>query len=208
MSKIVWSPQPRQSAFMCRPEYECLYGGAAGGGKSDAMLCEAMRQIKVPNYKGIIFRKTYPQLQELILRSNELYKAVVPQAKYNVTDKKWTFPSGAKIFFGTMQHTKDRLNYQGLAYDFIGFDELTHFTWEEYSYMFSRNRPSGPGTRVYMRATANPGGVGHAWVKDRFITAAPPETPITEERTILDPDGKKIQVKRKRIFIPSSVFDN
>ena len=74
--------------------------------------------------------------------------------------------------------------------------------------MFSRNRPSGPGTRVYMRATANPGGVGHAWVKDRFITAAPPETPITEERTILDPDGKKIQVKRKRIFIPSSVFDN
>ena len=208
MSKIVWSPQPRQSAFMCRPEYECLYGGAAGGGKSDAMLCEAMRQIKVPNYKGIIFRKTYPQLQELILRSNELYKAVVPQAKYNVTDKKWTFPSGAKIFFGTMQHTKDRLNYQGLAYDFIGFDELTHFTWEEYSYMFSRNRPSGPGTRVYMRATANPGGVGHAWVKDRFITAAPPETPITEERTILDPNGKKIQVKRKRIFIPSSVFDN
>ena len=208
MSKIVWSPQPRQSAFMCRPEYECLYGGAAGGGKSDAMLCEAMRQIKVPNYKGIIFRKTYPQLQELILRSNELYKAVVPQAKYNVTDKKWTFPSGAKIFFGTMQHVKDRLNYQGLAYDFIGFDELTHFTWEEYSYMFSRNRPSGPGTRVYMRATANPGGVGHAWVKDRFITAAPPETPITEERTILDPDGKKIQVKRKRIFIPSSVFDN
>lgn len=206
--KIIWAPQPRQSAFMSRPEYECLYGGAAGGGKSDALLCEALRQIHIPNYKGIIFRKTYPQLTDLISRSQDIYKAVCRGAKYNTTKKCWKFPSGATIFFGNMQHTKDRVNYQGRAYDFIGFDELTQFTWEEYSYLFSRNRPTGPGTRVYIRATANPGGIGHAWVKERFITAAPPETPIREEGTVLNPNGQAIKVVRTRIFIPSSVFDN
>ena len=89
-----------------------------------------------------------------------------------------------------------------------GFDELTHFSWDEYSYLFSRNRPNGPGTRVYMRATGNPGGVGHGWVKSRFITAAPPNTPITEEYKVYSPDGKEIAMKRDRLFIPSSVFDN
>ena len=73
----------------------------------------------------------------------------------------------------SMQYTKDRTNYQGKAYDFSGFDELTHFEWDKYSYMRSRNRPTGPGTRVYMRATTNPGGIGHGWVKARFITPAP-----------------------------------
>ncbi len=93
----------------------------------------------------------------------------------------WCFPSGAKIYFGSMQYESDRTKYQGKRYDFIAFDELTHFTWAEYSYMFSRNRPSGPGTRVYIRATTNPGGIGHGWVKERFITPAPPLTPIVEE---------------------------
>ena len=105
------------------------------------------------------------------------YKRAFPTAQYNATSHVWVFPSGAKIYFGSMQYTKDRTNYQGKAFDFIGFDELTHFEWEEYSYMMSRNRPTGPGTRVYLRATTNPGGVGHGWVKARFITPAPPGTP-------------------------------
>ena len=107
-----------------------------------------------------------------------------------------------------MQYTKDRTNYQGKAFDFIGFDELTHFEWEEYSYMMSRNRPTGPGTRVYMRATTNPGGIGHGWVKARFITPAPPGTPITEEYTVKLPDGTEQKLQRARVFIPSSIFDN
>lgn len=208
LASAIWTPQPRQIAFMQRPEYECLYGGAAGGGKSDALLAEALRQVHIKHYRGIILRKTYPQLSELEDRARDLYTRAYPRAKYNESKHFWRFPSGAKIYFGAMQHTKDRVNYQGKRYDFIAFDELTHFTWDEYSYMFSRNRPSGPGTRVYMRATANPGGVGHAWVKDRFITAAPAMTPIRSSVNVAAPDGSIIRTKRKRIFVPSSVFDN
>ena len=193
---------------MQRPEYEALYGGAAGGGKSDALLIEALRQVHIPHYRAIIFRKTYPQLTELIDRSRDLYKRTYPKATYNGTEQCWTFPSGAKIYFGSMQHTKDRINYQGKRYDFIGFDELTHFTWDEYSYMFSRNRPGGEGTRVYIRAATNPGGIGHGWVKERFISPAPPMTPIVEEYNEVTPEGEHIELKRDRIFVPSTIFDN
>lgn len=206
--EICWSPQPRQEEFMKRTEYEALYGGAAGGGKSDALLCEALRQVHIPHYRAIIFRKTYPQVSELADRSHELYKAAFPKARYNKSEHCWHFPSGAKIYFGAMQYTKDRLSYQGKRYDFIGFDELTHFSWEEYSYMFSRNRPGGPGTRVYIRATANPGGVGHSWVKQRFVTAGKPMTPIISEYSVTAPDGSVIKKSRSRVFIPASVFDN
>ena len=205
---IVWKPQPRQLEFMRRPEPEALYGGAAGGGKSDALLIEALRQVHIPHYRALILRKTYPQLSDLVDKSQMYYRRAFPEAQYNATSHVWVFPSGAKIWFGSMQYTKDRTNYQGKAYDFIGFDELTHFEWDEYSYMMSRNRPTGPGTRVYMRATTNPGGIGHGWVKARFITPAPPGTPITEEYTVKLPDGTEQKLQRARVFIPSSIFDN
>lgn len=208
MDNIIWSPQPQQAKFMERPEYECLYGGAAGGGKSDALIAEALRQVEIPHYKGLILRKTYPQLSELIEKSLSLYPKAFPKARYNNTAHTWTFPSGAKIIFGSLNHTQDKINYQGKAYDFIGFDELTHFTLEEYMYLYSRNRPNGPGTRVYIRATTNPGGIGHGWVKERFITPVPPMTPMNTEVEVIQPDGEKVKMKRSRIFVPATVFDN
>lgn len=206
--RTIWKPQPRQAVFMARPEYEALYGGAAGGGKSDALVIEALRQAHIPHYKGLILRKTFPQLAELVDKTLHYYPGAFPGARYNSTAHTWTFPSGARIIFGAMQYTKDRTRYQGQAYDFIAFDELTHFTFEEYSYLFSRNRPNGPGTRVYIRSTANPGGVGHGWVKERFITAGEPMTPIEEEISWQEPDGHTELRKQARIFVPSSVFDN
>ena len=135
---VVWRPQPRQLEFMRRPEPEALYGGAAGGGKSDALVIEALRQVHIPHYRALILRKTYPQLTDLVDKSQLYYRRAFPGAQYNATSHVWVFPSGAKIYFGSLQYTKDRTNYQGKAFDFIGFDELTHFEWEEYSYLMSR----------------------------------------------------------------------
>lgn len=178
------------------------------GGKSAALIAEVLRQVHIPHYRGILFRCTYKQLEHLIDETQTLYPRAFPGAKFNKTEKQWRFPSGASIFFGYMASENDKYNYQGKPYDFIGFDELTLFTESQYLYLMSRNRPNGKGTRVYIRATANPGGIGHAWVKTRFIDAAPPMTPIEDEYKITAPDGKIITQKKRRIFVPSSVFDN
>ena len=138
----------------------------------------------------------------------EIYKGSFPKARYNGSNHAWTFPSGAKIYFGNLENKRGKYNYQGKHYDYIGFDELTQFTQDEYMYLMSRNRPNGPGTRVYIRATGNPGGIGHAWVKERFITAAPPLTTITDEYEVIDPSGKKLTYQAERVFVPSTVFDN
>lgn len=205
---VIWSPQPRQAAFMARGEWEALYGGAAGGGKSEALVMEALRQVHIPHYKALILRKTYPQLRELIDKSRYYYPRAFPGARYRESEHTWTFPSGARVVFGSLQHSQDKTNYQGQAFDYIAFDELTHFQWEEYSYLFSRCRPNGPGTRCYIRATANPGGVGHGWVKDRFITAAPPMTTIWDQFHWVDGQGRACTGRRGRIFVPARVTDN
>ena len=167
-----------------------------------------LSQIHIPHFRALILRKTYPQLTELIDKSMRYYPYSVPDAKYNQTLHKWTFPSGATVFFGSMNHPLDRENYRGRQYDMIIFDELTQFSWEEYSFMFSRNRPSGAGTFVCIRATTNPGGIGHTWVRDRFITPAPPMQTVKQKIEITAPDGRIENKERTRIFVPATVWDN
>lgn len=211
-SNVVWTPQPKQYEFMSRPEFEVLYGGAAGGGKSDALLCEALRQVDIPHYRCIIFRDTYPQLEALISRSQELYGRAFPKAVFNSSEKVWKFPSGAKIFFGYVERDAQRFKYQGKSYDCVFFDELTHFSFTVYQYLKSRCRPTGKSvgkkTRQYIRATCNPDGKGMGWVKERFVTPAPPMTTMVERVPVKFPDGHVEEMTRDRVFVPSTVFDN
>lgn len=206
-TKVVWQPQPKQAEMMSRPEHEALYGGAAGGGKTDYLVVEALRQVDIPYYKGLILRRTVPQLKEIIDKAYNIYPKAYPGVTYNQTTHRWTFPSGAKIDLGSLKDEASKYNYQGIAYDFIGFDELTHFTQSQYEYLKSRNRPNGPGTRVYMRATANPGGVGHGWVKTYFIDEAPYGEPYIDVVKVNTPTGIEYKAT-SRVYIPASVFDN
>lgn len=192
---------------MARLEYDALYGGAAGGGKTDAALMEALRQVHIPYYRALIVRRTYPQMEALVQRSEMLYPLAYPDARYKSTTHTWKFPSGAVIIFGSMPHESSKYNFQGKPYDLIVFEEMTQFLYSQYSYLQSRNRANGPGTRVYMRGTANPGGIGHAWVKSRYIDPAPPMTTVWEDVEVKH-KGKVYKQRKSRIFVPSTVFDN
>lgn len=207
-SKVIWTPQPKQAFMLSRGEDQGFYGGAAGGGKSDYLVIEGARQYKIPYYRGLILRKTVPELEQLIERARQYYKAISPRVKFNDTKHTFIFPSGAKVQFGSLFRTADKFKYQGLQYDFIGFDELTQFTYEEYAYLKSRNRANGPDTKVYMRATGNPGGVGHGWVKQEFVTAGKPGETVWRKQVVKTPSGDTETFWISKIFVPSSVFDN
>ena len=206
--RVVWKPQPKQALMLMRAEDEGFYGGAAGGGKSDYLIIEALRQVEKPAYRGLILRKTVPELEQLIERAEVYYKGAFPGVKFNSTFHTFTFPSGSKIRFGSLHRTPERTKYQGKQYEFIGFDELTHFNYNEYSYLKSRNRANAPGMKVYMRSTGNPGGIGHGWVKNYFVRAGTPGRTVWQKDEVMTPDGKTLTFWSSKIFIPSRVYDN
>lgn len=179
---IPHTPFANQIRFLSLLDIEALYGGAAGGGKSDALLMAALMFVDFPGYNAILFRKTYSDLalpEAIMTRSHDWLANT--DASWNGGDYRWTFPSGATLSFGYMNHDKDRYRYQSSAFQFIGFDELTQFPSNHYRYMFSRlRRLSHANIPLRMRGGTNPGGVGHDWVYERFV--ADPSRPFIPSR--------------------------
>jgi hypothetical protein len=195
---IIFQPnEGPQMDFLAAGETDVLYGGAAGGGKSYAMLVDPLRFAHRAAHRALILRRSMPELRELIDKSRELYPKAFPGCKYREVEKLWTFPSGAKVEFGFLERDADVYRYQGQAYSWIGFDEITHLPTEfSWNYLASRLRTTDSEITPYMRCTANPGGVGAGWVKKRYITPSVPND------SFIGDDG----ITRK--FIPARLNDN
>lgn len=145
-----------QEKFLSSPADIVFYGGAAGGGKSYALLLEPIRHANIKGYTAVIFRKTSGEITNaggLWDTSEEIYPHL--GAEERISSRDWTFPSGANVAFSHFQQNKNKLTWQGSQICFIGWDEVTHFDEEIFFYMLSRNR-SMCGVRPYVRATCNP----------------------------------------------------
>ena len=173
------TPEPPQAKFLLDFTRESLFGGAAGGGKSSAVLMAALQFVDVPGYAALLLRKSYRDLSQPGALMDRAIEWLRPQSniRWDPNEHKFTFPSRATLTFGHMERENDHLKYQGAEYQFIGVDELTQHREKHYRYLFSRLRkpsdPNNPLTHVplRMRATTNPGGPGHEWVYRRFIRA-------------------------------------
>ena len=184
----------RQGAFVAATADEVLFGGAAGGGKSFGQLADAfIYALRYPHSKQLVLRRTFAELEKSLIRTAQaLYPAEI--YRYNGGNHTGRFLNGSLIDFGYCASESDVFQYQSAEYDVIRFDELTHFTEFQYVYLISRLR--GPnGFPKSVKSSTNPGGVGHGWVKRRFIDPAPPDT-------VFDTG------KGTRLFLPSRIADN
>lgn len=215
--EVIFRPNPGpQEDFLAASEQEVLYGGAAGGGKSYALLADPMRYFDNGSFNGVLFRKTNDELRELIMKSKELYPKAFPGAKWQEQKSVWTFPSGAQMWLTYLDRDVDVERYQGQAFTWIGFDELGHWdTPYAWNYMRSRLRSTDPNLPLSQRASANPGGLGGAWIKKVFIDPAVPGTSFnatdieTGEPLVYPSDHPKAgQPLFQRRFIPAKLSDN
>lgn len=184
----------RQSDFVNANAFEVLYGGAAGGGKSYGQLVDALLYaLKYAGSKQIIFRRTYPELDKSLIRTAlSLYPKEI--FTYQRSVHTGMFVNGSLIDFAYCDSENDVYRYQSAEYDVIRFDELTHFTESMYVYLISRCRGANDFPKQ-VKSSTNPGGIGHSWVKSRFIDIGPPDT-------------VHVCTGTTRVFIPAKITDN
>lgn len=193
-------PWDKQREFATLTELEALYGGAAGGGKTDALLADALRWADTPGYSAIFFRRTFADLNLPDAPMDRSHKWLdATDAIWNERDKQWTFPeSGATMQFAYCQTLADVQRYKSAAFHRVYIDELTEWQEAEYTYLFSRiRRKRGIDIPLAMRAATNPDGPGYGWVRKRFA--------IPENVRI---EGQIRHPTESRVFMPARAEDN
>ncbi len=206
---LVWAPQPgSQVLFMTSPVFETLYEGTRGPGKTDALLadfCQHVGQGFGAAWRGILFRESYPELADVVAKSKAWFGLWFPGAKFNESDYVWSFPTGEQLLLRHMAKKDDYKKYHGHAYPWIGWEELTNWANDVcYRLMFSCCRGTMPGMPRKVRATTNPYGKGHNWVKKRF------QLPGMRGRIIKTPDlpGIPDSGEPDRIAIHGNIWEN
>lgn len=181
--EVAWSPQPgSQRAFMECPVFECLIEGTRGGGKTDTLLMDFAQDVGKgygTEWRGILFRQTFPQLQDVVSKTKKWFPRIFPLAGFNQASMTWTFAHGETLRLAYMEREDDYWNYHGHSYPWIGWEELT--TWASdkcYRVMMSCCRSTHSKIPRKYRATTNPYGPGHNWVKARFKLPIPPHSRI------------------------------
>lgn len=206
-------PTVRQKVFLgLNDKLEVFYGGAAGGGKSDALLMAALQYVHIANYAALLLRRTYADLARPGALMDRAYEWLNGKAHWNMQEKKWTFPSGATLSFGYLDTEVHKYQYQSAEFQFIGFDELSHFTESQYTYLFSRLRRGklSGSVPIRMRAGSNPPETPQGmWIKDRFLPDDYDPEHIREDaiyvKEVVDEEtGDKVE----RYFVPAKLDDN
>ncbi len=203
---VSYSPTKKQRLFHASCADEVLFGGAAGGGKSKAIAMDALfRCLRYPKTRAYIFRRTYAELEDTIIRE-ALQSYPEGLGKYNATRHEIAFPNGSAILFRHCAHVPDMNLYKGAEIQWLYFDELTSFEEEIYDFLKTRLRAKKSlGVHPCVRSASNPGDIGHAWVKKRFVDAA--SAMEIFESTITSRESAHTKTYRMQ-FIPSLVTDN
>lgn len=195
-----WVAQPRQAAFLLADEYAVLFGGARGGGKTDALLAHAITvATEHPGSRTLFLRRNFTDLNQPGAAIPRSHQFLGRHATWHGGNYQWTFRNGSVLKFGHLSDQRALTQYLGTQVDVLLLDQAEQLAEHEYQQLQGSVRATVDGIKPHVRLTANPGGIGHAWVKARWIDAATPDTPYTIE------EGGRPVTHR---FVPSRVYDN